>query len=45
MQKAGRDTLSSVGAILKSDEYRYLITDKDFRGEAELKFVNFSGGV
>lgn len=44
-RKLGEILLSSVGAIPKSDEYRYLITDKDFRGEAELKFVNFSGGV
>lgn len=44
-RKLGEILLSSVGAIPKSDEYKYLITDKDFRGEAELKFVNFSGGV
>lgn len=37
--------MSSVGAIPKSNEYRYLITDKDYRGECDLKFVNFSGGV
>lgn len=44
-RKLGEVLLSSVGAIPKSDEYRYLITDKDFRGECDLKFVNFSGGV
>ena len=44
-RKLGEILLSSVGAIPKSNEYKYLITDKDFRGETELKFVNFSGGV
>ena len=44
-RKLGEVLLSSVGAIPKSNEYRYLITDKDYRGECDLKFVNFSGGV
>lgn len=44
-RKLGEILLSSIGALPKDDSYKYLITDKDFRGEGELKFVNFSGGV
>lgn len=44
-RKLGEVLLSSVGAIPKGNEYKYLITDKDFRGKCDLKFVNFSGGV
>lgn len=44
-RKLGEMLLRSIGVIPKNEEYIDLITDRDFRGKSELKFVNFSGGV
>lgn len=37
--------LMSVSAIKKDDYYKYFVTNRDFKDEHSLEFVNFSGGV
>lgn len=44
-KRLGEIFLEGIGVKEKTVEYRYFITDKDFKEKPDLKYVSFSGGV